>query len=161
MPLIAPPDTMGAIVDHLRSFAEIRTLVMSSKGYTAAATVEERALPRISPRRQSYWQLPQYAIRVQGPVGLPAINDSDFGLFGTRTDLFIYGPTEHDAMHLWGLVEDALCSFRAVSRAFDSAGVRFGDVQREGGPNKTFDTDANAGVILATYVFLNSGVPIS
>lgn len=160
MAIVALPDVIGAIVARLRSFPEITALVGSAPGYTAAATTAEKSRPRVSPTLQSFWAMPTYAIVVQGPVGRPAADDPDFGIHATRCDLHIYGPNPYSAMALWRIVEPALCPLPPTSRSFVQAGVRFGDVAREGGPTALVEPQTLFPKVVATYVFLTSGVAV-
>lgn len=161
MAVQALPDVIGAIVARLRSFPEITALVGSTPGYKTTATVDEKTRPRVSPTLQGFWAMPTYAIVVQGPIGKPAADDPDFGIHATRCDLHIYGPNPKNAMDLWRIVEPALCPLLPTSRSFVQAGVRFGDVVREGGPTALIEPQTTYPKVVATYIFTTSGVPVS
>lgn len=81
MVVAALPDLIGALVAHLQASAEILAL-------TTATT-------RISAKRKDAWNLPGYAIVVNGPHGGPGEIGS--GLYRERVDIWSYGPDDRTA----------------------------------------------------------------
>jgi hypothetical protein len=160
MTLIAMPDVMGAISLRLRSFPEILVFVTTSDGYTSGATPSQKAVPRISSVEQSSWNLPKFALLLQGPTGSP-VSDHDAAIQALRVDVRCYGPNPFDALRFWRTVNPALCPppHQGLAESFTIGGCRFYTVDREGGPNRLIEPDTRYPVVIATYVFRFSEIP--
>lgn len=165
MVIAAAPDTLGAVVERLKSFAEITPFVMTNAGYTSDATDAQRARPRIATVVQSFWQLGawplpptgpkgSFALVVSGPVGSPG-GVREAGVDALRVDLHCYGPNPYEANRLYRQVHPCLCptAQQGVAESFTQSGVRFLTVDREAGPIAMVEPDTRYCKTVASYVF--------
>lgn len=138
MAVLALPDLIGAVIVHLRSVPEIAAL----------------ASTRISGAKQDAWQLPAYAIWVNGPIGSPRPRNDRDGLHATRVDLNLYGPDRRTAVALWRVVDPAIRPDQgAAAMGFDGAGCRVWGVDLDGGPTAILEEDTGLPVCIASYLF--------
>jgi hypothetical protein len=147
------PDVYAALNLRLRSFSEITALVGSAEGYTPAATIPERARPRVSSVVQPFWLLPHYAILMRKAGGPPP--DRSVRIRNTRCDLWFYGPgknpgtREKTAGDLWRWTKPALCpDNHPATDAFTLAGCRVYGVEDEADPFPFLDRETGWNVMV-------------
>lgn len=133
MPVSARADVTGAVISYLRSVAAITAL----------------AGMRISARRQASWQLPNYAVLVEGRRG----GGEDGPILWQRLDVSVYGPDDRTADLLWRTLDYAFCPEVGSGRqnGFRAAGATILKVEREGGPIGLTDPDTTWEYVVATY----------
>jgi hypothetical protein len=104
---------------------------------------------RISARRQPSWNLPAYAVLIQGRRG----GGEDGPLHWQRFDITCYGPDDRTADLLWRTLDYAFCPEVGGPRrnGFTAASTSVAKVEREGGPIGLTDPDTTWDYVLATY----------
>lgn len=143
MVVAAFPDAKGAFILHLQASAEIAALASS----------------KVSGARQATWNLPSYAVWVDGPKGGPG--DLGAGLYAARFDLRCFGPDQRLANLLWRTVAAYLLvpdGSRAVG--FRQAQTNVYTVQAEGGPIEFVDPDTKDPSTDSGWILTYSQVPV-
>lgn len=159
MVIVARPNVVGAVIQHLRSITELRTMVNSSAGWTDGRVDN----PRISAAIQDKWNMPTNAIVLRASGG-PYHQDEQADILLQRIDFICYGSTAREATLLWCMLDAALRPPLGVSAAFtvtvDSADCRVLNVLREGGPISDRELNTLYQRIIAVYLMKYVGVPV-
>jgi hypothetical protein len=104
---------------------------------------------RISARRQTSWNLPGYAVLVQGRFG----GGEDGPLHWQRFQLVCYGPDDRTADLLWRTLDYAFCPEVGSLRpnGFIAASTSVAKVEREVGPLGQTDPDTAWESVMGVY----------
>lgn len=142
MPVTARPDVTGAVIAYLRASAAIAAL----------------AGTKISARRQASWDLPSYAVLVEGRRG----GGEQGPILWQRMDVTCYGPDDRTADLLWRTLDYAFCPEEGSGRAngFRAASTTVLKVAREGGPLGLVDPETAWPYTVATYQVFYAPSPV-
>jgi len=143
MPVATETDVIGAMVAHVR---------------TLASVIDKTAM-RISATRKKSWNLPAYAVLIQGPFG--GAGDIGAGLIEERVDFWAYGPNELTSKVLAARLAFEL--FRPDLNGpppFVAAGTRVTDIRSAGGRIYIVDPDEDWQYTVVQSVIRYSGVPV-